>query len=390
MNQGYFLGLVGLVAFFLQGNVMGKPLKVYVLAGQSNMQGSAHKKTFAAIGDDPKTASILKEILSADGEPVEGHNSWVTCRTNRGGQQVTLHGKVKVGYGFDNERIGPEYGFGLHMDRSTEEPVLIIKTAWGGKSLAVDFRPPSAGPYSPSERENENGRVPTQQATGSYYRQMIAFVKETLKDEASIRKVVPEYKEGDGYKLAGFVWFQGWNDMCNRHHISQYTDNMIHFIVDVRRDFESPNLPFIVGVLGVYGTDPDSRRFDKGLPVTTFRKTQFEAVETFNAKVKSKYRGNVIAVDSGPFYELGLSDIYWKRRMTGEWKRRLERGEMIREDYQKECAKYGFGDGEITVEEQATWDRCSSNAEYHYLGSGKTFVRFGKSLAEAMLRIEKN
>jgi len=354
------------------------------------MQGSAHKKTFAAIGDDPKTASILKEILSADGEPVEGHNSWVTCRTNRGGQQVTLHGKVKVGYGFDDERIGPEYGFGLHMDRSTEEPVLIIKTAWGGKSLAVDFRPPSAGPYSPSERENENGRVPTQQATGSYYRQMIAFVKETLKDEASIRKVVPEYKEGDGYKLAGFVWFQGWNDMCNRHHISQYTDNMIHFIVDVRRDFESPNLPFIVGVLGVYGTDPDSRRFDKGLPVTTFRKTQFEAVETFNAKVKSKYRGNVIAVDSGPFYELGLSDIYWKRRMTGEWKRRLERGEMIREDYQKECAKYGFGDGEITAEEQATWDRCSSNAEYHYLGSGKTFVRFGKSLAEAMLRIEKN
>ena len=92
MNQGYFLGLVGLVAFFLQGNVTGKPLKVYVLAGQSNMQGSAHKKTFAAIGDDPKTASILKEILSADGEPVEGHNSWVTCRTNRGGQQVTLHG----------------------------------------------------------------------------------------------------------------------------------------------------------------------------------------------------------------------------------------------------------------------------------------------------------
>jgi len=390
MNQRRFLGLVGLVAFFLQSNVMGKPLKVYVLAGQSNMQGSAHKKTFAAIGDDPKTAPILNEILSANGEPIEAHNSWVTCRTNRGGEQVTLYGKVKVGYGFDNERIGPEYGFGLHMDRSTEEPVLIIKTAWGGKSLAVDFRPPSAGPYLPSERENENGRVPTQEETGSYYRRMIAFVKETLEDETSIRKVVPEYEGSDGYELSGFVWFQGWNDMCNRHHISQYTDNMIHFIVDVRREFESPNLPFIVGVLGVYGTDPDSRRFDKGLPVTTFRKAQFEAVKNYDAKVKSRYRGNVIAVDSGPFYELGLSDIYWKRRMTGEWKRRLARGEMIREDYQKECARYGFGDGEITVEEQATWDRCSSNAEYHYLGSGKTFVRFGKALAEAMLKFERN
>jgi|GEM_PF-6227112 alpha-galactosidase len=60
MNRGSFLGLAGLAAFFLQGNVMGKPLKVYVLAGQSNMQSLAHKKTFAAIGEDPKTAPMLK------------------------------------------------------------------------------------------------------------------------------------------------------------------------------------------------------------------------------------------------------------------------------------------------------------------------------------------
>ena len=390
MNQGRFFSLFGLAAFLLQVNVIGHPLRVYILAGQSNMQGSAHKKTFAAIGDDPKTASLLEEILDADGEPVEAHNGWVVCRTNRGGEQVILDGKVKVGYGFDDERIGPEYGFGLYMDRSLEEPVLIIKAAWGGKSLAIDFRPPGAGPYLPSEVEKEKGRVPTQEATGYYYRQMIAFIKETLKDGASIRKVVPEYQESEGYELSGFVWFQGWNDMCNRHHISQYTDNMIHFIVDVRRELESPKLPFIVGVLGVYGTDPESRRFDKGLPVTTFRKTQFEAVEDFDSKVEAKYRGNVISVDSGPFYELGLSDIYWKRRMTGEWKRRLERGEMIREDYQKKCAKYNFGDGEMTPEEQATWERCSSNTEYHYLGSGKTFVRFGKALAEAMLEVQKN
>ena len=76
--------------------------------------------------------------------------------------------------------------------------------------------------------------------------------------------------------------------------------------------------------------------------------------------------------------------------MTGEWRRLRDRGEMIRGDYEKECAKYHFCDGEITAEEQATWDRCSSNAEYHYLGSGKTFVRFGKALAEAMLEVQKN
>ena len=214
-------------------------------------------------------------------------------------------------------------------------------------------------------------------------------VTETLKDSGSIKKVVPDYDPNDGFDLAGFVWFQGWNDMCNRHHIAQYTDNMVHFITDVRKEFKSPQLPFIVGILGVYGADPDSRKFDKGLPVSDFRKTQFAAVKEYNDRVAPGYRGKVIAVDSGPFYELALSDIYWKRRMTGEWKRRIKDGRMTEDEYRKECLRYDFGDGDLTAQEKKTWERDASNAEYHYLGSGMTFVRFGKALAEAMLELEK-
>ncbi len=378
--------LMGILAV---AGAYGKPLKVYILAGQSNMQGSAHESTFAVMGDDPASAPLLKVILDKEGKPVVAKNAWVANRTQRGGEDLTQRGKVKVGYGFDDNRIGPEYGFGLFMDQSLDEPILIIKTAWGGKSLAVDFRPPGAGPYVPSAREKENGKTPAQDEIGHYYREMVGFVKTTLKDAGEIRKVVPGYDEKQGFELSGFVWFQGWNDMCNRHHIEQYADNMIHFITDVRKEFNSPKLPFIVGVLGVYGTDPDSRRFDKGLPVTDFRREQFKAVQEYDAKVMPKFQGEVISVDSGPFYELALSDIYWKRRMTGEWKRRLKDGRMTKEDYRKECLKFDFGDGELTAQEKETWDRGSSNAEYHYLGSGRTFVRFGKALAEAMLELEK-
>ena len=67
----------------------------------------------------------------------------------------------------------------------------------------------------------------------------------------------------------------------------------------------------------------------------------------------------------------------------------MKQGKMTPEKLRDECARHGFGDGELTAEEQSTWDRCASNAEYHYLGSGKTFVRFGKALAEAMLQMEK-
>jgi hypothetical protein len=378
------------VAVAAQGpsSVRPGPLKVYILAGQSNMQGSAHQRTFAAMGDDPETAPLLDEILDADGTPVVCENAWITYRTGgREGERLRC-GKVKVGYGFDRERIGPEYAFGLTLDAALEEPVLIIKAAWGGKSLAVDFRPPGAGPYEPSAAEKERGRVPAPGEVGRYYREMIRFVRTTLQDAGSIRQAVPGYDAEQGYELAGFVWFQGWNDMCNRHHLKQYTVNLIHFIKDVREELDAPTLPFIVGILGVYGTDPDSRRFDRGLPVSAFRQAQFTAVEQYDQKVAEAYRGQVIAVDSGPYYDLELSDIYWKRRLTSEWKRRTAQGKMTPEKLQAECARYGFGDGKLTPEEQHIWDRCASNAEYHYLGSGKTFVRFGKALAEAMLTMD--
>ena len=113
-------------------------------------------------------------------------------------------------------------------------------------------------------------------------------------------------------------------------------------------------------------------------------------MEQYDQKVPPRYRGNVIAVDSGPYYELGLSDIYWKQRLNNEWKERIKQGEMTPEEAQKERERYGLGNGLLTPKEQSLLDRGTSNAEYHYLGSGKTFIRFGKALAEAMLGIEKN
>jgi len=49
------------------------------------------------------------------------------------------------------------------MDKALEHPVLIIKTAWGGQSLAVDFRPSSAGPYEPSATKKDRGSIPARE-----------------------------------------------------------------------------------------------------------------------------------------------------------------------------------------------------------------------------------
>src|SRR5205814_3361920 len=137
---------------------------------------------------------------------------WISYLTGDGQTNGEGFGKLTAGYGSrgnpaqDGGKIGPEFTFGLTMDKSLEEPVLIIKTAWGGKSLYYDFRPPSAGPFPRSQADVEKGRNP-EPRSGMYYRLMIAHVKRVLAD---IKRVCPAYDGKQGYEVAGFVWLQGW------------------------------------------------------------------------------------------------------------------------------------------------------------------------------------
>ena len=51
-------------------------------------------------------------------------------------------------------------------------------------------------------------------------------------------------------ELAGLVWFQGWNDMCDSKAIPVYEANLVHFVNDVRRDLARPGLPIVIGEPG--------------------------------------------------------------------------------------------------------------------------------------------
>ena len=77
------------------------PLKVFILAGQSNMEGPANIKTFDYMGDDPKTAPMLKEMLGPDGEPVVCDRAWLSYLTGDPNFEVT--GKMTAGYNQRNQ-----------------------------------------------------------------------------------------------------------------------------------------------------------------------------------------------------------------------------------------------------------------------------------------------
>ena len=156
MNRAASILLVFLLSFSLRaGAANAKPLKVFILAGQSNMEGHARIETFDYIGDDPATAPLLKMMHGADGQLTVCDHTWISYFTGKydGSANGEGTGKLTAGFGArddatkSNGKIGPEFTFGLTMDAALKEPVLIIKTAWGGRSLNTEFRPPSAGPY---------------------------------------------------------------------------------------------------------------------------------------------------------------------------------------------------------------------------------------------------
>jgi hypothetical protein len=75
---------------------------------------------------------------------------------------------------------------------------------------------------------------------------MIADVREAL---ANLSKDFPGY-DGGGYELAGFVWYQGWNDgVDTKNAVPEYEANLVNLIRDVRRDLGAPKLPVVVGEL---------------------------------------------------------------------------------------------------------------------------------------------
>ena len=379
----------------LPATAADKPLKVFILVGQSNMEGHAKVETFDYIGDDPATAPLLKKMRNAEGEPRVCDGAWISYYTGRGEENGEGFGKLTAGYGSrpnpseDGGKIGPEFTFGITMDETFEEPVLIIKTAWGGKSLFYDFRPPSAGVYPRTADDIEKDRRP-ESGSGHYYRLMLKHVKHVLGD---IGRVVPDYDPEQGYEIAGFVWFQGFNDMVSRdvyptlpkdasgNRFAKYSEWMADFIRDVRKDLDAPKMPFVIGVMGVGGKEANEGNLE-------FRKAMAAPAAL------PEFKGNVVAVPTSPFWDEPLAAIqakYEKVRQMAYLLRTENKnaanadGSMSKEQQRAYLRKY---EAElVSPEEVALRARGASNAGYHYLGCAKTFALMGEAFAEAILEM---
>ena len=102
-----------------------KPLKVYLLVGQSNMQGHAAERTLTHLGMDSKTVPLLKAIQNADGSAKVHDQVWISS-IDTSVESGVKEGKLTVGYGAGGRepKIGPELTFGITMQKHVGEPIL--------------------------------------------------------------------------------------------------------------------------------------------------------------------------------------------------------------------------------------------------------------------------
>lgn len=408
-----------------------KKVRVYLLAGQSNMEEKAgfqplawqvgqekYKNRYTHLIIDSDHAAFSKAYQASIANDPKNPSYNFSERRDVWMSNHGKHGNLSADYLKTKSKFGLEVNFGHEMGNQYDEQVLIIKTAWGGRSIHRGYRPPSAIPTEEelksewdaivseqkTKREKalagypkkleafnkkladyetaraagnlkKNQRVPkkpkdpTKQSSrgpknldqyrasyGSDYRNMIKEIKEAL---ANIKTNHPAYQD-QGYEIKGFVWFQGYNDMFAEKARNNYGKNLVKLIKDVKKEFNAPNTKSVIGQMGHNGDL-------KGLYQETKNETTGEMVMSGNGAIRkaqleasqhTDIKDSTALVRTAPFWDMEADAIFTG---PGSW--------------QKDITK---------------WQQFGADRPYHYYGSPWFFSQVGTAFGKAMIELESN
>lgn len=183
-----------------------KTLRVFIFAGQSNMVGSDSRvkdinrfPPFAGV-DQPQDKVLFSYNIGR--EEKRTSNGWVHL------QPV-------------DDVVGPELSFARRVTREIKAPIAIIKCAAGGTTLGADWNPDEPSGFK-------------------LYPEALKLIQLSLA-ELDRKKVA--------YRIEGFMWHQGENDMFSDEFKPNYGKNLKNFLASWRRDLEAPDLKFYIGEL---------------------------------------------------------------------------------------------------------------------------------------------
>ncbi|WP_157663300.1 sialate O-acetylesterase [Polaribacter sp. SA4-12] len=213
------LAIIIVFFFAINSSSQDKKTKVFLLAGQSNMDGRAKASDLSEI-DKQRLKKAQKNVTLYynfdEGKPLD--STKVAKHTSK---------KFRADYLF-----GPELFFGIKMsEKYPDHKILLIKRSRGGMSLYGAWNP---------DWSLEKATLMKEQKQPKLYAEFIDYSKKTLANLTD-------------YELCGMLWVQGETDSGKRFGpkpANEYEVNLKNLISSARKDFNKPNLPFLIFQVG--------------------------------------------------------------------------------------------------------------------------------------------
>ncbi len=243
---------------------MTKPVRVYILLGQSNMLGFGR----IAPGKKGPDGSLTHAVKEKGLYPylVDDEGNWTTRRDVR---NVRVMGSGLGGMRvFNNEwltikgrAIGPEIGIGHQLGNASDAPTLILKSCIGNRALGWDLLPPGGEGFEFTDSKGVEWVHPGYKGSPEKWRKGeepkrikwyagMQYDGDILRAKKVLAELDKYYPGAKGYEIAGFFWWQGDRDSRSEALSSRYEKNLVNLIKQLRKDFDAPDAKFVCASLG--------------------------------------------------------------------------------------------------------------------------------------------
>lgn len=284
---------------------LSKPVKVFVLMGQSNMLG------FGKVAG-PDKAGTLEHLTQKEGKYpflVDDSGAWTTRKDVRNVRVMNFKDHKNDWLTAANTKtIGPEIGIGYILGEVIDAPVLILKSCIGNRSLGWDLLPPGSESFTHNGKLQPGyGETPSTAGSGEKHQGKEWYAGKQWDDDiASAKQVLDNlnkyYPGAKQYQVAGFAFWQGDKDRYNPAHAERYEANLVQFIKALRKEFDAPNAKFVCATLG---------QTKKGSGGNDGKILEAQMAVDGESKNYPDFKGNVATVYSHPLSKGGASNGHY-------------------------------------------------------------------------------
>jgi len=230
---------------------MSKPVKVFILMGQSNMVGMG--KILGGEGSLENAVKNKKQYPYL----VDDAGGWLERKDVRFVRMMQGKGLLNNEWmAIKSGTIGPEFGIGQPLGNAIDAPLMILKSCIGNRSLGWDLLPPGSEPYefegkmipgyrgTPKDPKGNGQKVQGEWYAGKQYDDDTDDAKTVMADLGKY------YPGATKHEVAGFFFWQGEKDCGSAADSARYEQNLVQFIKQLRKDFNSPDAKFVLATLG--------------------------------------------------------------------------------------------------------------------------------------------